>query len=284
MLTSPNINENNLLRFKSTTAPTVATSTYATRLNSGNRLWRRTVNSPLPALKGETYTFYTNFDQPTFDAANIVLVKDENCSYTEITDVNEPSVTATTWGTNNLKIVITIPSTATENQFIRVGVLSDGPSPTITHVTNSFLVQSLTEQTINNTHLFKFYHNTDIYNYEWANYDPLLDTPYTLRLPSTVKTVEYPREVATYESATTGRPRNTRVINRKDYGLQIYFREDDDHDGVAVMVNFKYLEINGKQFLPIDSYEIEYNDSFNIYVGTIKLRDVDFSVRITRCV
>lgn len=283
MLISPNINSNNLLRFKSVTAPTVATSTYTSQLHSGNRLWRRNIQNPLPALKGETYTFYTNFAAPTFVAANVKLVFDNNCQYTFVEGVNEPTIAAAVWGTNNLKITVTIQAASTENQFIRVAVTDGAVTPTITHVSNAFLVLPMTEDRINNTHLFEFYHNSDIYNYEWANYNPLTDTPYTIRIPSTVKSIEYPRDVTTYEAASTGVSRNTRAINRKDYNFQIYFRTDDDHDAIASLINFKYLGINDKEYLPLDSYEIEYNDSFNIYVGTIKLRDIGYSIRINRC-
>lgn len=279
-LIAPSINHNNLLRFKSVTTPTVATSTLATQLHSGTRRWRRNINNPLPALKSETYTFYTNFDAPTFTAANIVVVSDSNCDYTILSDIAEPSVVATVWGTNNLKIVLTIPSSATENRFIRIGA-TDGVN--LTHVSNLFMVLPFTEEAINNTHLFKFYHNSNIYNYEWSSFDPETDTPYTVRIPSTVKAIEYPREVSTYEAATTGVPRNTRSLNRKDYQFQIYFREDGDHDALAVLINFKKLLVNSKEFLPIEGYEVEYNDSFNLYVGMIKLRDVSFSVRINRC-
>jgi len=607
---SPPINENNLLRFTSITEPTTALqSTYGYALHSGNRKWRRSVLNPLPALKGETYTFYTNFDTPTFNLADIKLVYDDNCVYTEIVDINEPSIEVTAWGDNNFKIALTVPATASENKFIKVvessteeingyatnsvfnsllggtinsikklsggrlgicgaftynsnfylflvvnedgtltsfdtlskfnstvndfveqtdgkiicvgdftdydgstsnriirlntdgtkdntfdigtgasselfkvavdvsgniatygyffwngsgtatncirlstlGVLqfnydfignsndiafqsdgkliraingsgaviryltdgtedfsfttsfgasagafslkvdgsdkiyvggnsaldylrrlnSDGTtdltftpalnnlvtfvdvdgaevlirgsfttinaqsisntavlntsgvvdidknfigvddwfygkilkvgesylvsnSDTITYydpifvpvvgfTSNLFMVLPLNEDTINNTHLFSFYHNTNIYGYEWAIYDPLTDTPYTVRIPSTKKGVEYPREVSTYESATSGRSRNTRAINRKDESFQIYFREDADHDAVATLINFKYLWVNQKQYLPIDAYEPEYNDSFNIYVGNLKLRDVAYSVRINGC-
>lgn len=283
-LIAPNINSNNLLRFKPVAAPTVATSTYATQLHSGTRLWRRSILNPLPALKGETYTFYTNFDAPTFAAANLVVVEDNNCTYDIITDPLQPSIVASTWGTNNIKIALTIPSTASENKYIRIGVTDGEVVPTVTHVSNLFMVLPMTEERINNTHLFEFYHNSNIYNYEWANYDPLVDTPYTIRIPSTVKSVEYPREVTTYEAATTGVSRNTRAINKKDYSFQIYFRTDDDHDAIATLINFKNLLINDKAYLPIESYEVEYNDTFNLYVGTIKLRDIAYSVRINRCI
>jgi len=277
---SPPINENNLLRFTSITEPTTALqSTYGYALHSGNRKWRRSVLNPLPALKGETYTFYTNFDTPTFNLADIKLVYDDNCVYTEIVDINEPSIEVTAWGDNNFKIALTVPATASENKFISIGVLD----VIVTHISNLFMVLPLNEDTINNTHLFSFYHNTNIYGYEWAIYDPLTDTPYTVRIPSTKKGVEYPREVSTYESATSGRSRNTRAINRKDESFQIYFREDADHDAVATLINFKYLWVNQKQYLPIDAYEPEYNDSFNIYVGNLKLRDVAYSVRINGC-
>jgi len=279
----PPINENNLLRFTSTTEPTTALETnLGYGLHSGNRKWRRSVLNPLPALKGETYTFYTNFPSPTFDPANLVLVYDNNCTYNIITDPLEPSITAVAWGSNNIKVTLTIPSTASINKFIRVGVATGDPL-TVTHVSNLFMVLPLDEDHLNNTHLFKFYHNTNIYNFEWANYDPLTDTPYTIRIPSTKKGVEYPREVSTYESATSGRSRNTRATNKKDINFQIYFREDEDHDALASMINFKSLSINQKEYLPTESYEPEYNEEFNIYVASIKLRDVAYSVRINGC-
>lgn len=601
------INEYNLLRFRpvgTTTNPLQAEYGYG--LHSGNRLWRNKHVSPLPALIGESYTFYTNFSAPTFNAADIVLLKDENCTYTKITDINEPSVTAETFGTNNLKITLTIPVNATLFQNIRIGVsdgegattwesntqfsdingvfkkavklsngnvaicgdamsyngtpynfmvlnqngqlqfgvpfngvvnsfveqsdgkficvgnftdvngsaynrivrlnsngsvdtsfvvgsgasnvltsvdvdsvgrvavtgnsffyngsgssysgvrltstgafdisysisgttniikydnsdrllrgitgggairryLTDGTldsgftttvsgastvnsiqvdggnkvylggdgtlgylirlnddgstdgtfTPTldgdvnsvvldgtevlvagsfsnvngqavgyaaaldttgvldttkqfnltstkqillkltssylviapsfsiqkfvgvvevnVTHISNLFSVRPMDEVSINATHLFKFYHNSDIYGYEWSQFDPLVDEPYTIRIPSTNRGIEYPRDVTVYEAATTGRSRNTRATTRKDHSFQIYFRNDQDHDAIATLINFLYLEINQKEYLPLESYEPEYNDEMNIYVGNLKLRDVAYSVRIKGC-
>jgi hypothetical protein len=276
------INLNNFLRFEPTASTSnVLDTEYGLGLHSGNRLWRRKVLAPIPLMVGETYTFYTNFDAPTFDPADIVLVYDSNCNYTEITDVNEPSVTASTWGTNNLKITLTCPSTTTSYKFVRLAVKT--APDTFSHVSNIFKTIEDDIDGINNTHLFKFYHNTNIYNYEWAGYDPTTDTPYTIRIPSTNKGVEYPREVSTYESATSGRSRNTRAINRKDNNFQIYFADDYNHDAVATIINFRYLEINQKEFLPLESYEVEYNDEFNIYSGNLKVRDVAYSVRISGC-
>ena len=276
------INYNNFVRFTPTASTSdVLATEYGLGLHSGNRLWRRKIKSPLPLMAGETYTLYTNFSSATFDPANIVLVYDNNCTYTEITDVAQPSIVATDWGLNNLKLVITTPSTSTALKYVRIAVKT-APDP-FSHVSNLFQTIDDDIDSINNTHLFKFYHNTDIYNFEWAVYDPSTDTPYTIRIPSTNRNIEYAREVTTYTSATTGKPRNTRSINNKNNDFMIYFRDDLDHDAVGAMINFKYIEINQKQYLPLDSYEPEYNPELNIYSGTLKLRDVEYSVRINGC-
>ena len=279
MVIAQPINIYNFLRFSPVGTPSIQNSQYTIGLHSGNRKWRRNVQSPLPALKGETYTFYTNFETSTFNPANVVLVSDSNCVYTVLTDPAQPNIVATAWGTNNIKINLNIPQTSNENTFVRVAIVDTG---VITHISNSFMILPFNEDRINNTHLVKVYHNTNIYGYEWSDYNPLTDTPYTVRIPSTLKSVAYPREVTTYESATTGRPRNTRSVNRKDETLQIFFRNDEDHDTIATVINFNRLTINNKEYLAL-SYEPEYNDEFNIYVGTLELRDVAYSVRIKGC-
>jgi len=275
VITEP-INQNNFLRFTSVVTPNIMNSQYTRGLHSGNRKWRRNINSPLPALKTETYTFYTNFSIPTLAQDNIVLVSDRNCVYTILTDPAQPNVTATSWGVNNIKIQLNIPLTSTENTFIRIAVVNDG---VVTHVSNSFLVLPFNEERVNNTHLFKFYHDTNIYGYEWADYNPLSGTPYTVRIPSTRRKIAYPRDVTTYESATTGRPRNTRSINRKDETLEIYFRDDNDHDALATFINFKSIVINTREYVSL-SYEPEYNVELNIYAGALEIRDIAYSIRI----
>jgi hypothetical protein len=152
----------------------------------------------------------------------------------------------------------------------------------ILYESNCFLIRQLTEQNINNTHLIKFYHNNDVYNYEWGIYDVLLDTPYTIRVSSSIRDIVYNQEKTIYTEATTGRPRKSREINSKTYTLEIYFNNEELHDGLSVGTSFKYLEINGKQYI-CESYEVEFQPNLNIFKGVATLKDVTYQKRLTVC-
>lgn len=154
---------------------------------------------------------------------------------------------------------------------------------TITYVTNCLIVKQLTEKNINNTHLFKFYHNNDIYNYEWGVYDVLTGTPYTVRVPSSIKDVSYPVEKTIYKSATSGRSRVTRAVNEKKYSFEIYYGEETTHDSIAIISSYKYLEINNKQYIVDGEYSVEFEANLNIYKGTLSLIDVAFGARVNTC-
>lgn len=154
---------------------------------------------------------------------------------------------------------------------------------TITYITNCLIVKQYTEKNINNTHLLKFYHNNNIYDYEWGIYDVMVDTPYTVRVPSSIKDVSYPVEKTIYKSATSGRSRVTRAVNEKKYQFEIYYAEETAHDAIAIIASLKYFEINTKQYIVDGEYSVEFEQNLNIYKGILSLIDVAFGARINTC-
>jgi len=153
----------------------------------------------------------------------------------------------------------------------------------ITYITNCLIVKQYTEKNINNTHLIKFYHNNNIYDYEWGIYDVLTDTPYTVRVPSSIKDVSYPVEKTIYKSATSGRSRVTRAVNEKKYNFEIYYGQEATHDSIAIISSLKYFEINNKQYIVDGEYSVEFEQNLNIYKGVLSLIDVAFGARINTC-
>jgi hypothetical protein len=272
------VNQNNLVRWYSNTTPTIGTSQYSEGLHNGYLHRWRAQPSLLPVLVGDTLTIYTNFDSDVV-GANTFKIAENNVV---IDDVSLYDITATPWGDNNHKIEITIPVTNERNNIKFNIVIVEGEDDEIQYESNCFLVRQLTEQNINNTHLIKFYHNNDVYDYEWGIYDVLLDTPYTIRVSSSIRDIVYNQEKTIYTEATTGRPRKSREINSKTYSLEIYFNDEQLHDGLSVGTSFKYLEINGKQYI-CESYEVEFQPNLNIFKGVATLKDISYQKRLTVC-
>jgi len=271
------INQNNLLRWYSTDTPTIGTSQYSEGLHNGYLNRWRPQPALLPVLVGDTLTMYTNFDSDVVGANTFKIAEND----VVIDDVSLYDLVATPWGVNNYVITLTIPATNERNDIKFNIVIVDGVD-VIQYESNCFLVRQLTEKNINNTHLIKFYHNNDVYDYEWGIYDVLLDTPYTIRISSSIRDIVYNQEKTIYTEATTGRPRKSREINSKTYTLEIYFNNEELHDGLSVGTSFKYLEINGKQYI-CESYEVEFLPNLNIFKGVASLKDVTYQKRLTVC-
>ena len=152
----------------------------------------------------------------------------------------------------------------------------------IDYVSNYFTVLQATEKNINNTHLLSFYHTSNIYDFEWAGFDSVVDDYYTLRVPSSKVGVEYPSEKEIYKEATTGKPRVTRAINNKQISFEIYFNVEELQDAVSTFTNFRYFGVNGDQYI-VEAMETEYNKNFNLFKSLLTLKDVQFDRRVNTC-
>jgi hypothetical protein len=282
MIKIASINKNNFIRWYENTTPTLANSTYTTGIHNGYFYKWRTFADYLPILVGDELVFYTNFDSDTyFDGKTIGIVEEDGCgNYNIITDANKYDLTTTNWGSNNLKIELSIPNSNTENLTnFRLAII-DGS--TVDYVSNYFTVLQATEKNINNTHLLSFYHTSNIYNFEWDVFDDSVDDYYVVRVSSSKVGVEFPSEKEIYKEATTGRPRLTRAINNKQISFEIYFSTEDLHDAVSTFTNFKYFGINGNQYIA-ETMETEYNKNFNLFKSLLTLKDVQFDRRINTC-
>ena len=278
------VNTNNFLRWYPNVTPTIDNSTFSTGLHNGYTYKWRIFNDVLPVLVGDTLTFYTNFDNTSFlDSKSIKVVESDTCgNYTVINDATKYVVASSGWGTNNAKITLTIPVTnTTNNHDFRLAIV-DGVDA-ISYVSNNFNLRQKTAKNINNTHLVSFYSLSNVYNYEWQDFDPLVDDLYKIRVPSSKVGVEYPSEKDVYREATTGRPRVTRAINNKQYQFEIYYNTEELHDAISTVSNFRYFAINDREYI-VDSYEINFERNLNVFKGILTLRDVEFDKRINVCV
>jgi len=277
------VNSNNFLRWYPNVTATVANSTFVNGLHNGYTYKWRAQPDLLPLLVGDTLTMYTNFDVDTYLSGKFIKVVEEvSCGvYVVINDVTKYALTVTAWGTNNAKVVLNVPVTNLENnKKVRLAIV-DGLDA-VEYVSNYFMVSQLTAKNINNTHLISFYNKSTIYNYEWAEYNELVDTPYTIRVASSVIGISYPSEKTIYREATTGKPRVTRATNNKQYNFEIYYATEELHDAISTVSNFKYFGINSKEYI-VEEYEVEFLRNLNIYKGTMTIKDVNYDRRITVC-
>lgn len=202
------------------------------------------------------------------------LITDYNLSGTSITNFNTVGVIKFVTG-----VSVSYDGGTTSSKFsLEFEIVVN-----ITYITNCLIVKQLTEKNINNTHLIKFYHNNNIYNYEWGIYDVATGTPYTVRVPSSIKDVSYPVEKTVYKSATSGRSRVTRAVNEKKYNFEIYYGQETTHDAIAIIASLKYFEINTRQYIVDGEYSVEFEQNLNIYKGVLSLIDVAFGARINTC-
>jgi len=277
------VNSNNFLRWYPNVTATIDNSTFSVGVHNGYTYKWRTFNDMLPVLVGDTLTFYTNFDSTTFlDSKFIKVVESDTCgSYTVINDATQYSLTVTSWGTNNAKIVLTIPDTnLTNNKDFRLAIV-DGVDA-ISYVSNNFNVRQRTAKNINNTHLISFYSKSNVYNYDWAIFDELVDDFYTIRVGSSKVGVSYGSEKDIYREATTGKPRVTRSINSKEYQFEIYYNTEELHDAISTVSNFRYFAVNGNQYI-VSEFEVSFERNFNLFKGILTMKDVAFDKRINIC-
>lgn len=201
-----------------------------------------------------------------------------------ITDYNLSGTTITNFNTlGSIKFVtgnsVSYNGGTASNAFsLELEVIAD-----ITYVSNYFLVGQLTTKNINNTHLISFYSKSNIYNYDWAGFDELVDAFYQIRVSSSIVGISYPSEKEIYTEATTGKPRVTRAVNNKSYNFEIYYNVEELHDAVSTVSNFRYFGINGKQYI-VEEYEVEFVRNLNIWKGVMTIKDVAFDRRINTCV
>lgn len=278
MSTIQNLPENryNFLRFYPEIDPQIASSQYSEGLHNGYLYRWRKQKDFLPVLVNDTLTFYTNFATDLIGANNVRILEGD----TIINNVAKYDLTVTSFGTENSVITLTIPPTNSSNNVIfNVGIVNGS---TILYRSNCFILKQLTESNINNTHLISFYNASSVYNYEWANYNVLLDTPYTIRIPSSIKELSYGKEQTVYTSATTGTSRVTRATTSKNYQFETYYNNEDFHDAFNVVSSFKYFAVNGKEFI-CEEYGIEYQQNMNIFKGVANLRDVEYGRRVNTC-
>jgi hypothetical protein len=276
------LNKNNFLRWYENTTPTLANSNYTTGIHNGYFYKWRTFADQLPILVGDSLIFYTNFDSDVyFSGKTIGIVEETSCgSYSIISDPLKYDLTTSNWGSNNLKIELSIPNSNTENLTnFRLAII-DGT--TVDYVSNYFTVLQATEKNINNTHLLSFYHTSNIYNFEWSGFDSVADDYYIVRVPSSKIGVEYPSEREIYKEATTGKPRVTRAINNKQISFEIYFNVEELQDAISTFTNFRYFGINGDQYI-MEALETDYNKNFNLFKSVLTLKDVEFDKRVNVC-
>ena len=152
----------------------------------------------------------------------------------------------------------------------------------ILYRSNCFILKQLTEANINNTHLISFYNNSSVYNYEWGAFNIATDTPYTVRIPSSIKELSYGKDQTVYTSATTGTSRVTRATTSKNYQFETYYNNEDFHDAFSVASSFKYFGVNGKEYI-CEEYGIEYQQNMNIFKGVANLKDVEYGRRVNVC-
>lgn len=164
----------------------------------------------------------------------------------------------------------------------KITLIEEVTNQTILYRSNCFILKQLTEANINNTHLISFYNNSSVYNYEWGEYNVLTDTPYTVRIPSSIKELSYGKDQTVYTSATTGTSRVTRATTSKNYQFETYYNNEDFHDAFNVVSSFKYFGVNGKEFI-CEEYGIEYQQNMNIFKGVANLRDVEYGRRVNTC-
>lgn len=269
-------NKYNFLRFYPEVNPTVDTSQYVEGLHNGYLYRWRTHADLLPVLTQDTLVLYTNFITNIIGINDVKILEGD----TIIDDVVLYDITVTSFGVNNHKIELTIPSTNTKNnQVFSIGIV-DGTD--ILYRSNCFILKSRTEKNINNTHLLKFYNTSNIYGYEWENYNVNTNTPYTVRISSSIKDLSYEKDQTIYRSATSGVSRVTRATTSKTYQFETYYNNEDFHDAFSIASALKSFVINDKEYI-CEEYSVEYQSNLNIFKGVASLKDVEYGRRINVC-
>jgi hypothetical protein len=156
------------------------------------------------------------------------------------------------------------------------------PAPTL-KISNLFVVVQRNLKNLNNTHLISVSTLSNIYNYEWSIFDESVDDRYTVRVLSSKVGVEYQKDSEIYKEATTGRPRVTRATVNKNISFEIYYGSEDLHDVISIFSSFRDFKINNDPYV-CEEVEAAYERIHNLFKATLKLRDVNFSSRINKCI
>lgn len=279
MYTKPKpVNSNNFLRFYEV-GTDLSESKYTSMLTNGYlHRWRQT-SPKLPALTGDILTFYTNFSIYPLIETDVWRIIDNEDNIITATDNHLLVVTA--FGENSFKLTLTIqPTNTLDNVDRRIAIVSN--TGVIKYTSNIISVRAFNERTVTNTHLLSFWHDTDIYEYEWSQKQDF-DEPYTVRIPSSITGISYPENASIYKSATSGKPRRTRAILDKIVSFQTYYFDEEAHDAFAVASASEEFYLNGNKMIRDGDYEIGYNQIHNLSHGTSKFYDRQFSIRIDRC-
>lgn len=277
------INNNNFLTWYFPEKPTVSVSTLTRGLHSGYHYRWRNFPDVLPIVAGiDTLVFYTNFENNSFfNGRAIKVVEETSCyNYSIVEDSTKYIVSYQNFGFKNLRITLNVPlSNLSDHKKFRLAIVQDEE---VIHVSNYFETLRPIPDNVNNTHVFSFYGNSNIYNYEWNLFTEGSDLPYKVRIAGGIIDLAYITEKDIYTEATTGRPRTTRAINKKEYSFETYFATETLHDAISTASNYKYFAINNMPFV-VESYEVSYERTFNLFKGVLKLKDVNFDRRISYC-
>jgi hypothetical protein len=230
-------------------------------------------------LTGDILTFYTNFSIYPLIETDVWRIIDNEDNI--ITSTTNHLLVVTAFGENSFKLTLTIQTTNTlDNVDRRIAIVSN--TGVIKYTSNIISIRTFNERNLTNTHILSFWHDTDIYEYEWSQKQDF-DEPYTVRIPSSITGIAYPENASIYRSATSGKPRRTRAILDKIVTFQTYYFDEEAHDAFAVASASEEFYLNGNKMIRDGDYEIGYNQIHNLSHGTSKFYDRQFSIRIDRC-
>jgi hypothetical protein len=273
-------NKYNFVRFTPALSTALLLSKYAANLHNGRQYRWRNICDVLPILRGDILTIHTNFNQPIIAATSSFKIIDADGNIIE--NNTDYSVVSEQIGTtDNYILTLTVPNTSTKvnGDQIRIGIVVAGVA---LFVSNVFEIHPYTEESIRGTHLISFTHDNNIYSYNWEELDPDKKL-YTIRVASNVNGISYPSEDSIYKSSTTGRPRKTRSILDKAYIFETYYASEYFHDAFNMSVHLKDFYVNGNKMIKDGSYELAYNNIFNLSKGTVTLIDTRYAIRVNRC-
>lgn len=277
MLKQLPINTDNFLRFFDTATPTINDTKFIKTTNNGYDYKWRQFCFPLPIAVGDNLNFYTNFSTNLVGSNSISIIVDNQI----VVDATKYVLSVASVGTNNKLISLSIPLASTgARQKFSLGITSGA---SILYRSNDFYVIGRDDKSLNNTHLLKFFNDTNVFNYEWGDLDKEADPYYTVRIPSSVYEFGYPKEDTIYKSATSGKPRKTRAVLSKSVVFESYFVDEELHDAVNYALNSNNLFINKKEFVMESGYEVAFNKNSNVHKGTATLLEKNYGARLNNC-
>lgn len=274
------INSDNFLRFFDTKEPTIVDSKYYKGLVNAYEYKWRSFNTPLPIVAGDVLNFYTNFKFKIFDDSvhSLKVVQ----GGTIINDSSKFVITSEDFGMENSIITLSVPLSNTSESVFSIAIVNNSDNK-ILYESNCFKNLNRTEKNVNNTHLIKFRHNTNIFNYEWQ-FIGEEDPDYTVRVPSSILEFSYPKEDAVYKSATSGKPRKTRTVLSKAFQFETYYLTQDSHDAMNLALSLNKFSINNQEFVADSDYSVEFNQLTNIHRGSVSLLLKRYGARINKCI